>query len=158
MRKLLCAAFVALACGAAHAQSLTFVGKVESVRDADRVQVLDLNQRRHEVRLAGIDAPADTAVDARRHLAAAIQGKLVRIVVLERGAGNRLVGQIWLNDQDVNLAQIEAGRARTGEASLGVLPPSLRAGYAQAMANAQAQGIGMWSPGAAAGSNSPGQP
>jgi len=76
----------------------------------------------------------------------------VRVTTLRHGTGDRLVGQIWLDDMDVSLAQIESGHARTGNDVLAAMSEAVRSRYAQAMAQAQAAGLGMWQQGAAASS------
>ncbi len=96
------------------ALSAEFSGFVIGIKDGDSIAVVTQDQIKHEVRLAGIDAPEKRQPygdAAQAHLAKLIARRLVRVIGNKRDRYGRTVAKIMLGDQDISLAQLEAGFA-----------------------------------------------
>ncbi len=97
---------------AAFADTLT--GKVVKITDGDTLYVLDANYQQHKIRLAEIDAPERKQTfgnASRKHLATLVAGKQVTVKWDKRDRYSRIVGFVIVDGQDVNLAQVRAGKA-----------------------------------------------
>ena len=89
-------------------------GRVIAVADGDTVTVLDAQQRRHRVRLLGIDAPEQAqpwGAEAGAHLKALVLQHEVQVDFAKTDRHGRLVGTLRLQGQDVNLQLLRAGLA-----------------------------------------------
>lgn len=107
-------AVVNAASDTAHGPSCAVTGKVIKVTDGDTVKVLDAAKKTHIIRLAGIDAPErgqPYGKAASKYLAKQINQKIVCITGSKRDRYRRLVGVIWYQNRDINLAMVEAGYA-----------------------------------------------
>ena len=112
MGRIILAAFLLLAAPIALAESLT--GKVVKVADGDSITVLDSTNTQHRIRLQGIDAPERKQTfgnASRKHLATLVAGKQVTVKWDKRDRYSRIVGFVIVDGQDVNLAQVRAGKA-----------------------------------------------
>ena len=102
------------AAASAPAQSSTVLaGKVVTIIDGDTIDVLDSDRNTHRIRLAGIDAPErHQAFGARstQNLAALVRGSAVDVEWYKLD-GQRLVGKVLKNGQDICLEQVRAGFA-----------------------------------------------
>lgn len=98
----------------APAQTRSFLGRVVSVSDGDTVTVLDRAYQEHKIRLNGIDAP-ETSQDfgqvSRMHLARLLFGKDVLVITRKSERYERELAKIFVDQMDVNLAQVRAGLA-----------------------------------------------
>lgn len=130
---------------AAHAKD--YEGVVVKITDGDTVTVLDSEKKRHDVRLAGIDAPE-------RHQAFGQRSKqsLSDLVYLQRATVHfqkedrygREIGKIIVNGKDVNLEQIQRGMAWVYRQYLRELSKEDRDLYDRAEAVARSAQHGLW--------------
>lgn len=94
------------------AASVWLEGRVVRVADGDTVTILDAQNKQHRVRLAFIDAPEKNQKfghDAKRALSDWVFKKTVRVRVMDHDRYGRVVGQLFVQGRDVNLALLEAG-------------------------------------------------
>lgn len=89
------------------------IGRVEHVADGDTL-TLAVGDRRHRIRLGEIDAPEQDqpwGSEARRALAAKVDGQYVRVVVETVDDYGRQVGKVWLGNRDINRELVREGHA-----------------------------------------------
>jgi endonuclease YncB( thermonuclease family) len=118
---------------AGHVQAADYwlEGKVVGVTDGDTITVLDTGNNQHQVRLFAIDAPetschqktpstyADDCVErgqafgktAKRNLSALVYGKQVSVRLGQGKSYDRVVGTVYVGQQDINLQQVRDGFA-----------------------------------------------
>jgi len=123
------------------------LGRVVAVADGDTVTVLDAHQQQHRIRLVGIDAPENRQAFGRKSgdlLRSWVHGQEVRVEHTKTDRYNRILGKIWLDERDINLAMIEAGMAWYYQQFARDLSPADREPYAQAETQARAQRLGLW--------------
>ena len=123
------------------------VGRVVAVADGDTVTVLDAHQQQHRIRLVGIDAPENRQAFGRQSgelLRSWIHGQEVRVEHTKTDRYNRILGKIWFEDRDINLAMVEAGMAWYYRHFARDLDPADRERYDQAEAQAREQRLGLW--------------
>ncbi len=138
---LLCVA----ALSAAQAELLR--GQVIAVSDGDTVTLLDGDQIRHKIRLAGIDAPESRQPYgqwARRSLSEMVEGQWVQVHYDKSDRYGRLVGKIELDGRDINLEQLRRGLAWHYKQYQNEQSVSDRQIYAQTEAQAQKAQRGLW--------------
>jgi endonuclease YncB( thermonuclease family) len=131
--------------GLATAQPLT--GKVIGVKDGDTVVVLDAERRRHDIRLAGIDAPEKAQPFGQRskeHLSDAVFGKPVVVEGGKVDKYGRRVAKIIVNGMDANLEQIRAGFAWHYKEYEREQSTTDRKLYADAESAARSARLGLW--------------
>ena len=88
--------------------------RVETVHDGDTVTCRDEKGGRERIRLVGIDAPEHGQPygdESRAALAAKLAGGVVRVEGQARDQHQRLLGRLWVDDQDVNLQMVAEGWA-----------------------------------------------
>jgi endonuclease YncB( thermonuclease family) len=98
----------------APAAEAGMAGWVSKVTDGDTFTLNAVGQAPRAVRLYGIDAPErDQAYGelATTALAAWIDGREVRVAVEDVDIYGRLVGRVFVNDSNINLAMVEQGHA-----------------------------------------------
>ncbi len=98
----------------APAAEAGMAGWVSKVADGDTFTLNAVGQAPRAVRLYGIDAPErDQAYGelATTALAAWIDGREVRVAVEDVDIYGRLVGRVFVNDSNINLAMVEQGHA-----------------------------------------------
>lgn len=98
----------------APAAEAGMAGWVSKVADGDTFTLNAVGQAPRAVRLYGIDAPErDQAYGelATTALAAWIDGREVRVAVEDVDIYGRLVGTVFVNDSNINLAMVEQGHA-----------------------------------------------
>lgn len=89
-------------------------GRIVRVADGDSVSLLDGNNDQHRLRLYGIDAPerdqphGDRARDA---LATMVTGRRLGVVLVETDDYGRLVGTLYAEGNNINLAMVQQGHA-----------------------------------------------
>lgn len=89
-------------------------GLATNVTDGDTFTLHYGNDEDERVRLHGIDTPERDqpyGPAAGAELARLIEGREVRVEIVERDNYGRLVGRVWIDDRDINLAMIEGGHA-----------------------------------------------
>ena len=112
MRKMIVAALLLM--GAACGLAEELAGRIVRVSDGDTVTVLDAGKTQHKIRLLDIDAPESSQAYGQKSkdlLASLIAGKDVRVVYSEKDQYGRVLGTIFLGDENVNLKMVEAGMA-----------------------------------------------
>ncbi|MFO7550464.1 MAG: thermonuclease family protein [Haliea sp.] len=89
-------------------------GRVVRVADGDTVSLLDSNNEQHRIRLYGIDAPEHGQPHgdrAREALAGMVAGRHLGVVVVETDDYGRLVGTLYADSRNINLALVQQGHA-----------------------------------------------
>lgn len=123
--------------------SAEMTGKVISVADGDTITIIEnLDNGRFKIRLYGIDAPEkkqDFGQKAKQHLSSLIFGKEVKIKFTEIDRYGRIVGKVYLNDNEINIEMLKAGMA--WHYSRYDQTPA----YITAEKQARKNGIGLWS-------------
>jgi micrococcal nuclease len=122
-------------------------GKVVSVLDGDSIVVLDAEQRQYRVRLAGIDAPEQGqrfANRARNNLAFLVHRRDVLVNWYKRDSYDRLVGVVYRDGHDINLAQIQAGLAWWYRGYAAEQSTDIRRAYEFAENEARRERRGLW--------------
>ena len=87
-------------------------GRVVKVADGDTITVLDAAKTQHKIRLNAIDAPEKSQAfgeASRKHLAALVAGKDVRVEYAKRDKYGRILGIVFVDGRDVNLEMLRAG-------------------------------------------------
>ena len=124
-----------------------WVGKVVGVADGDTVTVLDAQQRRHRIRLLGIDAPEQNQAfgqKSKQSLSEQVFGHEVTVESTHKDRFDRLVGKLWLHDVDVNLVQIQRGMAWHFKHYARDQLPADRSRYDHAEQQARQARLGLW--------------
>ncbi|MFO1394057.1 MAG: thermonuclease family protein [Steroidobacteraceae bacterium] len=106
------AAFAVLRCAPAQAEG-DLVGTVVQVVDGDTIAV-DLGAGPVRIRLYGIDAPEHDqpwGARSRQALAARVQGRTVRLEVVDRDVHERPVARVFLDAENINDWQVQEGNA-----------------------------------------------
>lgn len=91
-----------------------YTGSIDSVHDGDTVHIRDRDGHMHKVRLANIDAPEIKqayGIASRDALKVRIEGQPVDVNVVVIDQYQREVGQIMLNNVDINLWMVQQGHA-----------------------------------------------
>lgn len=126
--------------------------------DGDTITVLDEANRRHRVRLQGIDAPERSQAYSRRstqNLSKLVYGKRVEVQWVKRDRFERILGKVMVAPPDcaaktcsmsldANLAQVESGFAWWFRRYASEQSPEDRALYEAAEKRARAQKRGLW--------------
>lgn len=120
-----------------------FEGRVIRVKDGDSLLIhrADL-KRTSEVRLAGIDAPELSqpwGIQSRSALCRMVQGKIVRVQIVDKDRYNRLVAKLWVGRTYVNAAMARNGNAWAF--ALYMPDRNIRSGHDEA----RKAGRGLWS-------------
>ncbi|MDG1820313.1 MAG: thermonuclease family protein [Methylophilaceae bacterium] len=124
----------------------TLIGEVVAVTDGDSITVVTEGVQ-YKIRLTGIDAPE-------RHQAYGLQSKqslfdlvsqqTVKITYQKYDKYNRILGKVYLDGLDINLAQIKSGSAWHYRYYQKEQNVEDRALYAQAAALAKKHQLGLW--------------
>ena len=96
------------------AQAFEFTGKVVGVTDGDTITVLYQGNKQYKVRLQHIDCPENGqpfATKAKQSLSAKVFGKTVTIKWEEMDRYKRILGDVYVDKQWVNLALVQEGVA-----------------------------------------------
>jgi endonuclease YncB( thermonuclease family) len=145
IRAFLFATLCVLLASTANAETLT--GRVVKVADGDTLTLLDASNVPHKIRISGIDAPErkqafDTA--SKKNMSALASGKEAEAICYKRDRYKRLICTVYVNREDVALAQLDAGLAWWYRKYANEQPPSLRGEYESAEDHAAADMIGLW--------------
>jgi endonuclease YncB( thermonuclease family) len=95
-----------------HATTLT--GRVVRITDGDTIVVLDADKVQHKIRLQGIDAPERGqafGTKSKEHLSGLVAGRNVEVDYNKYDRYQRILAKVFVNGEDVNLEQVEAGMA-----------------------------------------------
>ena len=115
-------------------------GVVSRVSDGDTIWVTDAKGLRHKIRMLDIDAPESSqkfGSESTARLKSLIGGKSVRVTYSERDKYDRLLGTVWLGDEEINLRMVSEGMAWRYHYSRNER-------YAAAQSAARAKRIGLW--------------
>ena len=129
------------------AQAAQLPGRVVRVVDGDTI-VLEAEDDRHRVRLAGIDAPERNqpwGEASTRELRRQVAGQQVVVDWYKRDRWDRLIGVVELEDQDVNLHMVDGGLAWHYKRYEAEQTPEQRRAYSAAEKAAQGARRGLWS-------------
>jgi len=140
-------AIVASLCWALAAHALSYEGVVVKVKDGDTITLLDSDERSHEVRLAGIDAPEKKQAFGQRSKQSLSDLAYMRKATVhfdKKDRYGREVGKILVNERDVNLEQIKRGMAWVYRQYQRELSKEDRELYDQAEGVAKLSGHGLW--------------
>lgn len=147
--------------GAAPATAGAFEGRVVHVADGDTLTVLDGNNHRHKIRIAGIDAPERGQPFGRRAKARLAALAWNRQVLVSGGKIDRYRRRIGIvrvapadcggcpPTVDIGLSMLGAGMAWHYRAYEREQPPAERKSYREAESAARAEQIGLWADSAA---------
>jgi endonuclease YncB( thermonuclease family) len=149
MRRLLCAWLVfALACAANASELAEIRGRVVAVADGDTLTVLDAQRNAQQrVRLQGIDAPEGRQPygrRARQYLADLVHQQEVRVSVDKVDRFGRVVGVLYLQDEDINQRMIQSGLAWHLRPYAHEQTRAKRRAYAAAEQHARRERLGLW--------------
>lgn len=89
-------------------------GKVVSVTDGDTIKILTKRKTLYKIRLNGIDAPEKSQAFGKKsksNLSKLVAGRVVDVHYKKKDRYGRILGTIFVDNQDVNLKQIENGYA-----------------------------------------------
>jgi endonuclease YncB( thermonuclease family) len=141
----------------AHAAIRTVTGTVTKISDGDTIQLTTPEQTKLKVRLYGIDAPEmprigahsnqggkagqHYASESRKALESKIEGRQVKLDIIDIDKYRRLVSIIWLDGRNINLEMIQEGHA---EAFIEYLKPPYREQFLEAEREAKAARLGIW--------------
>lgn len=132
-------------CQGVYAETLN--GIVLRVSDGDTITLLTNNKKRINVRLAYIDAPELNQVFgqiSKLKLKKLLNAQTVKIDVHTLDKWDRLVGTVYLNNQDINLEMINMGMAWHYKLYARSQVHSARLLYKNAEQHAKKMGIGLW--------------
>jgi endonuclease YncB( thermonuclease family) len=123
----------------AHAETLT--GRVVKVADGDTLTLLDASRVKHKIRISGIDAPERKqpfGAASKKNMSDLSAGKQAEAICYKRDRYKRLICTVYVNGEDVALAQLDAGLAWWYRRYANEQPPSLRGEYESAETRAAA--------------------
>jgi len=126
---------------------LVIEGKVVKVHDGDTVTLLDQNNKKHAIRLQGIDAPElkqEFGAASQKNLSGMVMGKQVTIVWNKVDKYRRTVGTIMLDGRDINIEQVRSGVAWHFKKYEDEQSPADRQIYAAAELEARTAKLGLW--------------
>lgn len=125
----------------------TFDGKVINVLDGDTIDVLTKQYEQVRIRLAWIDAPEKSqafGTVSKQSLSDMVYGKNVTVVFLEKDFRERSVGQILIDNTDVNFEQVKKGYAWHYKRYTKTQTASEKQTYSLAENNARFHKVGLW--------------
>ena len=128
-------------------EAARIVGKVVLIQDGDTLTLLDLEEKQHRIRLAGIDAPEKNqpfGYASLSHLSDLSYGMLVDATCPKIDRYGRYVCTVSVNGKDINLAQVAAGFAWHYKRFEHEQSPVERDAYRTAEEKARAGRIGLW--------------
>jgi endonuclease YncB( thermonuclease family) len=124
-------------------------GKVVNVLSGSEIIVLNTVTNKHvRVRLRGTDAPDPKAqpygARSLHRLASLVNGKLVKVEFKGTDAFGRVLGRVIYDNEDINLAQLDAGLVHFHTARANELSAEDRRLYAEAEQLAHKARRGLW--------------
>ena len=121
--------------------------KPVSIQDGDSFVARAGDGELLRIRIAGIDAPEKGqpyADVARQHLNDLIDGQTLHVEVIKDDPSGRKVANVYVDDRDIGLAQIEAGLAWHFKRYAADQRAPQRRAYARAEQRARDDRVGMW--------------
>lgn len=122
--------------------------EVVGVNDGDTVTVFFVNEKRQQkIRLATIDAPEYAQPygrKSRQHLSDLVYRKMIKLKELGRDKYGRIIGEIFLNEKNINVEQIKSGFAWHYKHHEGQQSFEERLIYSQAEKYARENRLGVW--------------
>ncbi len=122
-------------------------GNAVLVFSGDTIGIVAKDGTRYTVRLRGIDAPEKKqpfSEESAAQLAYLVQGMNVTAVVSQVDANNHYVSSVFLDGEDVSLAQVSKGMAWSYSRHGGTMTQAQRAALAKAEQKARADRAGLW--------------
>lgn len=145
-KNLYCLIFLLRAVSAtAHAEVIS--GRVVAISDGNTLMLLDVTNRRHKIRLAGIDAPEltqDFGQKARTNLSALAFNQQAEADCREFDRHQRELCIVTVNGKDIGLEQVRNGMAWLYPKYAVDQTPQGRADYEQAEFRAKIHRFGLW--------------
>jgi endonuclease YncB( thermonuclease family) len=132
-------------CTQAFAETLE--GRVVGVTDGDTITLLDDSRQQHKIRIAGIDAPERKQPFGNRskqHLSLLAFGKQATADCYRRDRYGRRICAVYVDGQDVALAQLDAGMAWWFRKYGNEQPPRQRIEYESAEDRAATDRVRLW--------------
>ena len=130
------------------AKGSSLSGEVVSVADGDTITLLDADKKQYKLRLAYIDAPEKAmpfGQDAKTNLSNLVFKQKITAHIDDVDRYGRGVARISKAEQDINLAQVNAGMAwHYTVYAKKTQTKSDFSRYAEAHRRAQSQRIGLW--------------
>lgn len=129
----------------AHADELR--GRVVSIADGDTLTLLDSANTQYKIRIGGIDAPEKAqpfGERSKQNLARLAFQKDAVADCYKTDRYRRSICTVYVNGQDVGLAQLDAGLAWWYRKYAHEQPPQQRLDYEGAEVKASIDGIGLW--------------
>ncbi len=117
------------------------------VADGDTVTVLDADNKKHKVRLTGIDAPEKRQAYGNESTESLMNLVFLKNVTVQTSGTDRYkreLGKVLINGLDVNLEQIKRGFAWHYKHYQRDQPPEDRASYSDAEIEARQRRTGLW--------------
>jgi endonuclease YncB( thermonuclease family) len=133
--------------GASQLWAAELAGRVVGVSDGDTITVLTASKQSVRVRLQGIDAPESHQAFgsvSKRALSGLVFGKHVSVRYDTQDRYGRVLGVVYLGNEDVNLAMVRDGMAWHYKFYARDQSPADRQRYALAEEGAQTARIGLW--------------
>lgn len=127
-------------------------GRVVGVTDGDTITVLDGQNTRHKIRLAGIDAPErgqPFGTASKQALADLVFDRQVTVEYTKRDRYRRIVGKVLVDGRDAGLEQIRAGLAWHYKKYEREQGSAERHAYGEVEEQANVSGKGLWKDGRA---------
>lgn len=149
-RFFLAARFAVIVCCGLYfslAQALELHGRVVAVVDGDTLTLLAADQLRYRITLAGVDAPELPQAfgqKSKTNLSAMVLDQQVTVKCWEGDAYLRATCEVRVGEQDVGLAQINAGLAWWYRLYASKQDAQARAEYEHAEFNAKIRRLGLW--------------
>lgn len=122
-------------------------GRVIAISDGDTLTLVDDMFVQHKIRLAGIDAPEKRqsfGQRAKQSLAMMTYLKTVKVKFAKRDRYGRILGQVLIDENDINLAQVQAGMAWVYTQYLNGIDLRTQALLIEAEDSARAASLGLW--------------
>ncbi|RVU81547.1 nuclease [Leucothrix sargassi] len=122
-------------------------GRVIKVVDGDTVHVLDAKKVKHNIRMAGIDAPErgqPYSKAATKFLKKMVAGKNVCVEWYKKDRYKRLVGVVFYDNKDINYEMVKNGYAWHFKKYQNEQTPADRILYDKAETNSRLSVIGLW--------------
>ena len=132
---------------AAPAQAETYMGRIIGVADGDSLTLLDAQNRSHNIRLIGIDAPELAQVggqQAQTSLAALALDQKATALCYPPVLNQRQICTVTIGGQDISLAQIRSGMAWWYLQNAAALSVATQSNYRQAEFHAKTRRLGLW--------------
>lgn len=123
-------------------------GKVIKIADGDTVTILDKDKAKHKIRLAGIDAPESKqpyGKSAKKYLSKMVGKKEICVEWYKHDKYKRKVGNLFVDDLDVNFEMVKAGYAWHYKKFQKEQSEEDQKRYAEEETKAKLAVIGLWS-------------